>query len=366
MSAFLRLSYFAWLSGLICHAYDEFRIGIQPSDVGTFPWRTKEPLWLHAEIPVGHDGNPAYGKSSVSIRPWADTLGFSKVAGVWALIVPDEDPGMLEYIRYVKLAVKTTGQEFDAAIRIDTASAVDKPSDAPHSMFRLAELNDKFVEVFSLLQNNCGFLSFNVHSNKPDMRFDALFEIKTIDKTWQQAPLEEKEFFACWPIALGDPTQIQASKSVADTSTFPHLFGRGDVPGLECHQVWLYLTYYGYNYNFKKDGSGSDNGDSDICDNRDNKSEFDFIEEALYHLEDSGSQTSGTDQVLTPQELGGNNLSQLGEDVDLYADTPLIDHPKGQDDIGITDLQGPSIVEENEQSGVEKGSFLEKAFVYEK
>ncbi|KAF3161706.1 hypothetical protein TWF788_002397 [Orbilia oligospora] len=328
-SAFL----FSWLSGLICYAYDEFRIGVQPSDVGAFPWRTKEPLWLHAEIPIGDDGNPAYGKSSVSIRPWADTLGFSKVAGVWALIVPDEDPKMPKYIRYVQLAVRTTGQEFDAAIRIDTAPAVDQPSDPLHGVFRLVELNDTSVEL-----------------NKPDTRFDALFEIKTVDKTWQQAPLEAKEFFACWPIAPGDPTQIQASKSVADTSTFPRLFGRGDVLGLECHQVWLYLTYYGYNYNYKKDGSKSDNGDSDICDNRDNQSEFDFIEEALYHSEDSGSQTSGTDQVLTPQELGGNNLSQLGEEVDLYADTPLIDHPKDQDDIGITDLQGPSIVEEDEQS----------------
>ncbi|KAK6520836.1 hypothetical protein TWF506_001079 [Arthrobotrys conoides] len=263
-----------------------------------------------------------------------------------------------------KLAVKSNGKKYDAAIKVDNTPVA---SGGPLRKYKLTNLNDEFVEVFSPLQANCGLLSFNVWSNIPDERFDAVYEVKTVDRSWQQAPLEEKEFFACWPVASApvDPTQIQALKLVADITTHPHLFGRGDIPGLECHQVWLYLTYYGFNYNIKKSDSESNNSGNEACDN---KSEFELFEEPLDDLKNEGSESdsSRTDQVLTPQEPGGDNRSQLGEDVDPYADTPLLDQLDDQDDIGVTDLKNPSIIEEDLEDAAKYTPLLEKAASYER
>ncbi|KAK6503390.1 hypothetical protein TWF481_008410 [Arthrobotrys musiformis] len=334
--------------------------GVRPKSVQRALVLTSSLLDLvHAEIPL-EDGNPSFEGSSVTIRPWANTLGFSKQTAIWSLIVPDPDPAMLKYIKYIQLGVKTTGQEYDAAIRVDTTTIVPG-SDGPTRELKLTRLYDKSVELFSLLQSNCRFLSFNTHNNKPDKRFEILYEIETVGENWQQASYEEKEFFACWPSIPPDPTQIQASKSSADTSVFPRLFGRGDIPGLECHQVWLYLTYYGYNYNFKK--AESDDSDDGSRNDNDYGSEFALIEEALNHLDDeeSGSETSGTDQVLTPLGPGETLLS--GPEVDPDADTPLMDRFEDENNFGIADLQDPAIIDEGGEGlgSVQGGSFFSKA-----
>ncbi|KAK6536847.1 hypothetical protein TWF281_001057 [Arthrobotrys megalospora] len=259
---------------------------------------------------------------------------------------------MWEKIKYIELAVNATGKSIDSAITINNLPG-------PNGLvqeYKMIGIMDKSVQVFSLIQANCRFLSFARQLQQSDDRFEVLFEIKTVDEKWHQASPLDKEFFACWATAISDPTQIQASKPSADTTSFPRLFGTSDVPGLECHQIWLYVNYYGFNYNIKKSGSDKDNGDDSAqsCSNSEHESEFALIQEALDKL-DSGmseSGTSGTEQILTPYQSEGKSPLKL-EDVyvDPYATTPLIEESKD-----------PSVIDEEQENIEEEGFFLQKAF----
>ncbi|KAK6361319.1 hypothetical protein TWF730_005054 [Orbilia blumenaviensis] len=292
--------------------------------------------------------------SGLIVQPWvsASIDNLSKNAAVWSLLVPKREPGMWKYIKYVELAVEATG----SAITVNTTSVVPGLA-GPVREFKLTDLDDKAIEIFSIIQGNCRFSSFNTHTQNTGRRFEVLYEVKTVDETWQEASLAEREFFACWPAVPSDPNQIQTSKLALDITKPPRLFGVGDVPGFDCHQVWLYVTYYGYNYNVKKPESGSDASDENLCDD----SELVLIEEPLGKVEDeeAWSNTSGTDQVLTPQEIGERARSHLQDDVDSYAKTPLIEDLENEGDYGIIDLKDQPIVENNREST--ENFFLRKA-----
>ncbi|KAJ6261031.1 hypothetical protein Dda_3696 [Drechslerella dactyloides] len=337
-----------WGLAFFCNAYDRFRIGVQPSDPGAFPWKTEEPLWLHADIPIDGDSLLQYGSSTLEIRPWENENGVSVKNGIWMLLEPEQQPWMMSQAKYLELALSGSDTAVTKTLFQDDAN------DIPIELYQMTGIDDPSIMAFVAVQANCRYMSFNVHYDKPDTRFEIVFQLKT-PKGYDNSVAEE--FYACWPYAANPGLgEIQMSKAIVDLSIYPRLFASADVPDQECHEVWLYLTYYGANYNFPAGTSEKEDDDSEpyTCSPM---SEFALIKEPLGASQNSQwSFESGTEQILTPK-VPKKPLSDM-EVVDEWATTPRIDDfastgllESGQ--FGYGNLKSPSIMEEEAEAEAE-------------
>ncbi|KAK6544309.1 hypothetical protein TWF694_001009 [Orbilia ellipsospora] len=146
--------------------------------------------------------------------------------------------------------------------------------------------------------------------------------------------------------------QVRMSKSSANLESFPRLFAGSEIPGLECHQVWLYITWYGYNYNVNKNESEDESGS---C--RD-ESEFAMITESIESPPHSQwSFETTTDQILTPLRKQSSTKPLL--DIDDYAITPRLQElPGSPESLGVGNKTSPTLIGIEEQNDEENDTFL--------
>ncbi|KAF3902631.1 hypothetical protein ABW21_db0209730 [Orbilia brochopaga] len=143
------------------------------------------------------------------------------------------------------------------------------------------------------------------------------------------------------------------SKATVDLNAYPRLFASANVPDQECHEVWLYLTYYGVNYNFPATELEEDEYSNDeyACSP---KSKFAMITEPLEPSQNSQwSFESTTEQILTPKLQ--RELSNMMV-VDEWATTPrlgLLSSTKSSP-VKFGNLRSPSIIMEANDEGGDK------------
>ncbi|KAK6355159.1 hypothetical protein TWF696_004279 [Orbilia brochopaga] len=153
------------------------------------------------------------------------------------------------------------------------------------------------------------------------------------------------------------------SKAAVDLNVYPRLFGSADVPDQECHEVWLYLTYYGANYNFPAATSEQEHESDEeyACSPR---SEFMMIKEPLEASQNSQwSFESVTEQLLTPK-IQKNPFHM--ETVDEWAPTARMGQISStkSSPLKFGNLKSPSIIMEEEEEEGDQGNDINEGNIF--